>query len=106
MSSSIDTCFENLDKVQQVERLDNPCRTVVIVYSAWGLIENGGFHFSKLVSSFPFNEPHKFPGRRQEFIDSQPSSFIALMAALEDRVFTHENIEKTLDSFLRIADAS
>lgn len=137
MSSSIDTCFENLDKVQQVERLDNPCRTVVIVYSAWGLIENGGFQyffesnfpgdpsydifiqafssvgltdialdFSKLVSSFPFNEPHKFPGKRQEFIDSQPSSFIALMAALEGRVFTHENIEKTLDSFLCIADAS
>lgn len=137
MSVSIDTCFKALDKVSQVERLDHPCRMVVIVYSAWGLIENGGFQyffesnfpgdpsyetftqafnsvgltdialrFSKLVSSFPFDEPHKFPDKRQEFIDSQPSSFIALMAELEDLVYAHENIEKTLNSFLQIPDAS
>jgi len=110
---------------------------VVIVYSAWGLIENGGFQylfesnfpgdpsydtftqafnsvgltdialrFSKLVSLFPFDEPHKFPRKRQEFIDSQPSSFIALMAELEDLVYAHKNIEKTLNSFLQMPDAS
>jgi hypothetical protein len=137
MSSSIDTCFEALDKVQQVERLDHPCRMVVIVYSAWGLIENGGFQyffesnfpgdppydvftqafrsvgltdialrFSKLVSSFPFEEPHKFRRKRQEFIDLKPSSFITLMTELEDLVYAHENIEKTLNSFLQMPDAS
>ena len=110
---------------------------VVIVYSAWGIIENGGFEyffesnfpgdppydvfaqafssvgltdialrFSKLVSSFPFDDPHKFPSKRKEFIDSQPGSFIALMAELEHSVYTHENIEKTLNSYLQISDAS
>lgn len=136
MSSSIDTCFEALDKVQQVERLDHPCRMVVIVYSAWGLIENGGLkyffesnfpddppyevfiqafssvgftdialRFSKLISLFPFDEPHKFPRKRQEFIDLKLSSFMTLMAEIEDLVYAHENIEKTLNSFLQMPDA-
>lgn len=91
MSPSIATCLDVLDKVQQLEQLDQPCRTVIIVYSALGLIENGGFQyffgsnfpgdppydvftqafssvgipelavrFSKLVSSFPFDDPHQF----------------------------------------------
>ena len=137
MSSSIDTCFEALNKVQQVEHLDQSCRMVVIVYSAWGLIGNGGFQyffesnfpndpsyevftqafssvglteiavrFSQLVSLFPFEDPHKFPQKRQKFIDTQPSTFIALMAELEHLVYAHENIEETLNSFLQMADAS
>lgn len=137
MSSSIDTCFEALARVQEVKRLDHPCRVVVIVYSAWGLIENGGFQyffesnfpeeppyevfiqafssvgltdialrFSKLISLFPFDEPHKFPRKRQEFIGLKPPSFIALMAELEDLVSAHENIEKTLNLFLRMPEAN
>ena len=45
MSVNIDACFEVLDKVRRVEFLDQPCRTVVIVYSAWGIIGNGGFQY-------------------------------------------------------------
>ena len=45
MSVNIDACFDLLDKVKQVELLDQPCRTVVIVYSAWGIIGNGGFQY-------------------------------------------------------------
>ena len=62
--------------------------------------------FSELVSSFPFDEPHRFPRKRRAFMGSQPSSFIALMAALEERVYAHEDIEKTLNSFLQAPDAS
>ena len=107
MSSSIDTCFEALERVQQVKRLEHPCRMVVIVYSAWGLIENGGrqyffesnfpeeppyevliqafssvgltdiaLRFSKLISLFPFDEPHKFTRKRQEFISLKPPSLL------------------------------
>lgn len=133
MSSSIATCFEALDKVQQGGNLDQSCRKVVMVYSAWGIIENGGLQyffesnfpgdppydvfvqafssvglteialrFSKLVSLFPFDDPHKFPQKRQDFIDSQPSSFITSMEELDDLFFAHENIEQTLNSFLQV----
>jgi hypothetical protein len=137
VSPNIDTCFEALDKVQRVELLDQPCHTVVIVYSAWGIIENGGFEyffesnfpddppydvfteafrnvgldeialrFSTLVSSFPFSDPHKYPQKRQEFLGSQPSSFITSMTELEDLIYAHDNIEKTLNSFLQVPEAS
>jgi hypothetical protein len=137
MSSGIATCFEALDKVQEVDHLDQSCRMVVIVYSAWGLIENGGLQyffennftgdppydvftqacnglglteialgFSKLVSLFPFDDPHKSPRKRQEFVDSQPTTFMASMVELEDLVYAHEGIEKTLNAFLKMPDAS
>jgi len=108
-----------------------------MVYSAWGIIENGGLQyffesnfpgdppydvfvqafssvglteialrFSKLVSLFPFDDPHKFPQERQDFIDSRPSSFITSMEELDDLFFAHENIEQTLNSFLQVPGKS
>ncbi len=58
MSSSVDTCFEALARVQQVKRLKHPCRMVVIVYSAWGLIENGGLQYF-FESNFPEEPPYE-----------------------------------------------
>lgn len=45
MAGDISECFGALDRVKQVEALDQPCRAVVIVYSAWGIIGNGGFQY-------------------------------------------------------------
>lgn len=45
MSDNIHACFDVLDKVKQIELLDQPCRAVVIVYTAWGIIGNGGFQY-------------------------------------------------------------
>lgn len=45
MAADISACFDLLDKLKQIELLDQPCRTVVIVYSAWGIIGNGGFQY-------------------------------------------------------------
>lgn len=131
MSANIDACFEALDKVRRVEFLHQPCRTVVIVYSAWGIIGNGGFQyffennfdgdppfdvftqalrtvgleeialrFAGLVALFPFSDAHKFIEKRQEFLDLQQPDFVAAMAALENLIYKHENIEETLNSYL------
>jgi hypothetical protein len=132
MSYDINTCFEMLDKAKQAEFLDRPCREVVIVYSAWGIIGNGGLQsffennfdgdppfdvfaqafrnvgfeeialrFSELVALFPFNNPHQFSQKRQEFLDAQPPDFSAAMTKLEDLIFKHDNIEETLNTFLQ-----
>ena len=45
MSDNIHACFDVLDKVKQIELLDQPCRAAVIVYTAWGIIGNGGFQY-------------------------------------------------------------
>lgn len=45
MSGDINACFEVLDTVKQIEFLDCHCRAVVIVHSAWGIIENGGLRY-------------------------------------------------------------
>lgn len=42
MSRDIDSCFREFEQMKQLALLDQPCRTVVTVYSAWGVIENGG----------------------------------------------------------------
>lgn len=132
MSVNIDACFEEFDKVKRVEFLEQPCRTVVIVYSAWGIIGNGGFQyffennfegdppfdmftqalrtvgleeiasrFAGLVALFPFGDAHKCIRKRQEFLDLQPPDFIAAMTELENLIYKHENIEETLNAFLK-----
>ncbi|MGG7604702.1 DMP19 family protein [Massilia sp. BKSP1R2A-1] len=45
MSRNIDTCFEIFDQVKQLALLDQSCRAVVTVYSAWGVIGNGGLQY-------------------------------------------------------------
>lgn len=52
MSSSVSACYEALDRVQRIESLDQPCRTAVIVDSAFGIIGNGGFQYF-FESNFP-----------------------------------------------------
>lgn len=137
MPSTIDACFEAFADLQHLNLLAPQCRDVVIVYSAWGIIENGGFEyffeadfpgnpafevftnafrrvgleeiasdFSDLVALFPFSEPHKHVQKREGFLSSQPASFMATMEKLERRIAQHDNIEATLNTFLRFPQSN
>jgi hypothetical protein len=137
MPPTIDTCFEAFADLQQVDLLPPQCRDVVLVYSAWGIIENGGFEyffeadfpgnpafevftnafrgvgleeiasdFSDLVALFPFSEPHKHVQKREEFLSSESASFMDAMKKLERRIAQHDNIEATLNTFLRFPQSN
>lgn len=45
-AQGISGCYEVLERANnRLDMLDEPCRTVIIVRTAWGIIENGGFQY-------------------------------------------------------------
>lgn len=131
--SGVAACYRALDEAgKQIALLAEPCRTAVMVDSAWGIIGNGGFayffemnfdgepeytvftdafrrvgldeiasRFADLVDMFPFSEPHTAPERRIAFMEAEPPDFMAAMAALEQLVYSRDDIDQVLDAFLQ-----
>ena len=59
-----DYAFRRFEEVgEQIDRLSDPLRTFVIVYSAQGLIDNGGLEYF-FASDFPGNPPIPYLLRR------------------------------------------
>jgi len=45
-TARIDACYAMLERQQdQLQLVDEPCRTVIIVRAAFGVIGNGGFQY-------------------------------------------------------------
>jgi hypothetical protein len=127
LDRAADHAFAELKRVGgDPARLPVPLQTVVLIYSAQGVIDNGGFEYffgmdfdltppyslisnayrrideaadciDRAVELFPFENPHLFKGKRNEFMESQTKS--SEIVDLGDRLCGDETIWSKLEAY-------